>query len=63
MSDEVPTTDEYVAEVKEEMADDVRQTGTNVVALVGIVATAFVIIVCIFACALVLYAFLQNAPW
>ena len=63
MSDEVPTTDEYVAEVKEEMADDVRQTGTNVVALVGIVATAFVIIVCIFACALVLYAFFQNAPW
>lgn len=63
MSDEVPTTDEYVAEVKAEMADDVQQTGTNAVALAGIVATAFVIIVCIFACALVLYAFFQNAPW
>lgn len=63
MSDEIPTTDEYVAEVKSEMSDDVQQTGSNIVALVAIIATAFVIIVCIFACALVLYAFLQNAPW
>ena len=63
MSDEIPTTDEYIAEVNAEMAEDDEQTGSNVVALVGIIAAAFVVMVCILACALVAYAFLQNAPW
>jgi hypothetical protein len=63
MSDEVPTTDDVAAEVNVDMAEDAKQAGSNIVALVAIIATAFVIIVCIFACALVLYAFFQNAPW
>ena len=63
MSDEIPTTDEYMAEVNAEMAEDAQQTGSNAVALVGIIAAAFVVMVCILACALVAYAFLQNAPW
>jgi len=63
MSDEIPTTDEYIAEVKKEMADDAQESGTNAVALAGIVMAGFVVIICILACALVMYAFLQNAPW
>jgi len=63
MSDEIPTTDEYIAEVKKEMADDAKESGTNIVALAGVVIAGFVVIVCILACALVMYAFLQNAPW
>ena len=63
MSDEIPTTDEYIEEVKADMAEDAQEAGSNAVALVGIIAAAFVVIVCIFACAVVAYAFLQNAPW
>lgn len=63
MSDEIPTTDEYIAEVKNEMAEDAKEAGTNTVALAGVVVAGFVVIVCILACALVAYAFLQNAPW
>ena len=63
MSDEIPKPDEYTAEVKKEMAEDANEAGTNVVALAGIVMTGFVVIICILACALVSYAFLQNAPW
>jgi hypothetical protein len=63
MSDEIPTYDEYIEEAKAETAENAKQTGSNAVALVGIIATAFVVIMCILACALVTYAFLQNAPW
>ncbi|MCJ7661613.1 MAG: hypothetical protein MUO67_20895 [Anaerolineales bacterium] len=63
MSDEIPKPDEYIKEVKKEMAEDANETGTNVVALAGVVMAGFVVIVCILACALVSYAFLQNAPW
>lgn len=63
MSDEIPKPDEYGTEVKKEMAEDANETGTNVVALAGIVMAGFVVIICILACALVSYAFLQNAPW
>jgi hypothetical protein len=63
MSDEIPTTEENIAEAKAEMAEDAQQAGSNAVALVGIVAAAFVVIVCILACAIVAYAFFQNAPW
>jgi len=63
MSDEIPKPDDYIPEVKKEMAEDANETGTNVVALAGVVMAGFVVIVCILACALVSYAFLQNAPW
>jgi hypothetical protein len=45
------------------MNQDKEQAGTNIVAIIGIVAVMFIAIVCILSCALVAYAFLQNAPW
>ena len=63
MSDEIPKPDEFITEAKKEMAEDANETGTNVVALAGVVMAGFVVIICILACALVSYAFLQNAPW
>ena len=35
----------------------------NKVAIIAILATAFVVLACIAACALVSYAFLSNPPW
>lgn len=35
----------------------------NRVAIIAIVATAFVILACIAACTFVAYAFVLNAPW
>lgn len=35
----------------------------NRVAIIAILATAFVVLACIAACALVAYAFLSNPPW
>ena len=35
----------------------------NKVAIIAIVATAFVVLACIAACTVVAYAFLINAPW
>lgn len=35
----------------------------NKVAIIAIVATAFVILACIAACTFVAYAFVVNAPW
>ena len=35
----------------------------NRVAIIAIVATAFVVLACIAACAFVAYAFVVNAPW
>ena len=35
----------------------------NKVAIIAILATAFVVLACVAACALVFYAFLQNPPW
>jgi hypothetical protein len=39
------------------------QESDNRVAIVAIVATAFVILACIAACTFVAYAFVLNAPW
>jgi hypothetical protein len=63
MSDDMPTVDDYFDEVNKEMNQDKEQAGTNIVAIIGIVAVMFIAIVCILSCALVAYAFLQNAPW
>ena len=35
----------------------------NKVAIIAIVATAFVVLACIAACTFVAYAFVVNAPW
>lgn len=35
----------------------------NKVAIIAIVATAFVVLACIAACSIVAYAFLSNPPW
>jgi hypothetical protein len=35
----------------------------NRVAIIAIVATAFVVLACIAACSFVVYAFLSNPPW
>lgn len=35
----------------------------NKVAIIAIIATAFVVLACIAACTLVAYAFVINAPW
>lgn len=35
----------------------------NKVAIIAILATAFVVLACVAACALVAYAFLSNPPW
>lgn len=35
----------------------------NKVAIIAIIATAFVILACIAACTFVAYAFVVNAPW
>ena len=35
----------------------------NKVAIIAIVATAFVVLACILACTIVAYAFLSNPPW
>jgi len=35
----------------------------NRVAIIAIVATAFVVLACIAACTFVAYAFVVNAPW
>ena len=39
------------------------QESDNRVAIVAIVATAFVVLACIAACTFVAYAFVVNAPW
>jgi hypothetical protein len=36
---------------------------SNKVAVIAIVATAFVVLACIFACTIVAYAFVTNPPW
>ena len=36
---------------------------SNKVAVIAIVATAFVVLACIFACTIVAYAFVSNPPW
>ena len=63
MSENVPSQEEYMEEVKKEMSQEAQQTGSNAVALVGIIATAFIVFTCIVACAVVVYAFVNNAPW
>jgi hypothetical protein len=35
----------------------------NRVAIIAIIATAFVVLACIAACTFVAYAFVVNAPW
>ena len=35
----------------------------NKVAIIAIIATAFVVLTCIAACTFVAYAFVVNAPW
>lgn len=35
----------------------------NKVAIIAIVATAFVVLACILACTIVAYAFVTNPPW
>jgi len=35
----------------------------NKVAIIAIIATAFVVLACIAACTFVAYAFVVNAPW
>jgi hypothetical protein len=39
------------------------QDSDNKVAIIAIVATAFVVLSCIAACTFVAYAFVINAPW
>lgn len=39
------------------------QESDNRVAIIAIVATAFVVLACIAACTFVAYAFVVNAPW
>ena len=53
-----------------EQAPETTQSGLytsnnsdNKVAIIAIVATAFVVLACIAACTVVAYAFLINAPW
>jgi hypothetical protein len=35
----------------------------NKIAIIAIIATAFVVLACIAACTFVAYAFVVNAPW
>ena len=55
MSDEAPEvtqTDIYAS-----------SDSDNKVAIIAIIATAFVVLACIAACTFVAYAFVVNAPW
>ena len=55
MSDEVPETTQ--ADIYTSADSD------NKVAIIAIVATAFLVLACIAACTFVAYAFVVNAPW
>lgn len=55
---------------KQEMAaqsqvvtQDARKAGSNLVAVIAIIALAFVALACITACAVVASIFIENAPW
>jgi hypothetical protein len=55
MSDQAPETTQ---------SDIYTSDGSdNKVAMIAIIATAFVVLACIAACTFVAYAFVVNAPW
>ena len=47
--------------VASDAASDDRESST--IAIVAIIATAVVLMSCMLSCAIIAYAFLNNAPW